>query len=170
MNRSKLLGAAVAVLLAAALVVTGRHLDLDGGVGRRPGATTVTISTRAPVRIAGKVECPPDWPVLATADHHSYPAGHPGRPRAGVSVVGCYQTAEQAGGAGYAPAPPPPGILEIGGVYLVPPARPSGTAAGEWPTGSASRSPAQGCCRPRRRASRRRGCATVPCAAPRVGC
>jgi hypothetical protein len=104
-----------------------------------------------------------------TADHRSYPVGHPGRPRVGVSAVGCYQTAEQAGGAGYAAAPPPPGVLEIGGVSLLP----TGEAfrhRRRRAAGSASRSPAQGCCRPRRRASRRRGCATVTCAAPRAGC
>jgi hypothetical protein len=123
-SRPKLVGVAVAVVLAAALVATGRLLDLEGGAGRGPagaaGATTITISTRAPDRIGGKVECPPDWPVLATADHRSYPAGHPTRPPASVRAVGCYQTAELAAGAGYAPAPPPAGVLEIGGVYLVP--------------------------------------------------
>jgi hypothetical protein len=67
------------------------------------------------------VECPAGWPVLATSDHRSWPAGHPAQPAAGnATVVACYRTAAQAADAGYPPAPPPPGVLEVAGVYLAP--------------------------------------------------
>jgi hypothetical protein len=40
-----------------------------------------------------------------------------------VAPVACYRTAAQAAGAGYAPAPLPPGAVEVGGVYLSPTSR-----------------------------------------------
>jgi hypothetical protein len=119
--RSKLLGAAVAVLLAAALVVTGRVLDLDGGAGRRPattGATRITVSTRAPTRVGGKAECPPDWPVLATFDHLSYRlSAQAARGRPGGRLLPDRRAGRPLRLRAH---PPPPGVLEVGGVYLLP--------------------------------------------------
>ena len=120
----KALGVVAAAVLLAALVLTGQVLDGDGGGGlpARP-ARSVTANTTAPYQIGGTVDCPPGWPVLAMSDHASYPAGHPTRPPAGARPVACYQSAAQANGAGYPPAPLPPGALEVGGVYLTPPSR-----------------------------------------------
>jgi hypothetical protein len=120
----KALGVVAAAVLIAALVLTGRWLHRDGGGGppARP-ARSVTANTQAPYRIGGKVDCPPAWPVRAMSNHASYPAGHPARPPPDATPVACYQTAAQAASAGYAPAPLPAGVLEVGGVYLTPPSR-----------------------------------------------
>jgi hypothetical protein len=121
----KTLGVVAAAVLLAALVLTGRVLG--DGSGRPPAspssARRATISSQAPYRIGGKLDCPPAWPVLATSNHASYPAGHPARPPPSATAVACYQTAAKAAGAGYAPAPLPAGVVEVGGVYLTPPSR-----------------------------------------------
>jgi hypothetical protein len=112
------LGVAAAAVLILALVVTGRSLRGDG---TRPSAPPARpAATDAPYRIGGRVTCPLAHPVLATADGRSYPPGHPARPPRNADPVACYGTAAQAAAAGYAPAPPPAGVLELGGVYLVP--------------------------------------------------
>jgi hypothetical protein len=121
----RMLGGLAATVLAAALVLTG--LVLPGGSSDpRPAASptrTTSISTQAPYRLAGKIECPPAWPVLAMSNHTSYPAGHPNKPPATATPVACYQTTAKAARAGYAPAPLPAGALEAGGVYLTPTSR-----------------------------------------------
>lgn len=120
----KALGLVAAVVLLAALVLTGRWLEGAGGGGPPArSARTVTANTQAPDRIGGQVDCPPAWPVLAMSNHASYPAGHPTQPPPDATPVACYQTGAQAANAGYAPAPPPAGVLEVGGVYLIPPSR-----------------------------------------------
>ena len=118
------LGGSAATVLVAALVLTG--LVLHGGSNRRPAASptpTESVITQAPYRLGGRVECPPDWPVLAMSDHTSYPAGHPAKPLATATAVACYQTTAKAASAGYTPAPLPAGALEVGGVYLTPTSR-----------------------------------------------
>jgi hypothetical protein len=108
---------AVAVLVVA-LVVTGRSLS---GRGTRPSAQPPpTAAADAPYRIGDRVTCPLAHPVLATADGHSYPPGHPARPPRDADPVACYETAEDAATAGYTRAPLPAGALELGGVYLLP--------------------------------------------------
>jgi hypothetical protein len=112
------------MVLVAALVLTG--LVLHGGSNRRPAASptqTESVITQAPYRLGGRVECPPDWPVLAMSNHTSYPAGHPAKLPAAATAVACYQTTAKAASAGYAPAPLPAGALEVGGVYLTPTSR-----------------------------------------------
>jgi hypothetical protein len=121
-SRPNTLAVVAVVLFVAILILTGRWLNRGGG-GRLPAASsaaTGTAGTQAPARIGTRTKCPPRWPVLAASNHTSYPPGHPGKPPAGVTAVACYQTAIQAASAGYAPAPPPAGVLEVGGVYLVP--------------------------------------------------
>jgi hypothetical protein len=117
-----MLGGVAAVVLVAALALT--RLVLHGGsTDSRPAASptrTTTISTQAPYRLGGKVECPPAWPVLAMSDHTSYPAGHPVTPPATATAVACYQTTAKAASGGYTPAPLPAGVLEVDGVYLTP--------------------------------------------------
>jgi hypothetical protein len=119
----RLLGGLAATVLAAALVLTA--LVLPGGGDPRPATSPMptSISTQAPYRLGGSVECPPAWPVLAVSNHTSYPAGHPATPPATATPVACYQTPAKAAGAGYAPAPLPAGALEVGGVYLTPTSR-----------------------------------------------
>jgi len=117
-NGLQALGVAAAAVLVLALVVTGRSLRGDG---TRPSAQPARpAAADAPYRIGERVTCPLAHPVLATADGRSYPPGHPARPPRDADPVACYQTAAQATAAGYAPAPPPAGVLELGGVYLVP--------------------------------------------------
>jgi len=111
------LGVAAAVLVLA-LVVTGR--SLRGGETRPSAQPARPAAADAPYRIGDRVTCPLAHPVLATADGRSYPPGHPARPPRDADPVACYQTAAQATAAGYAPAPLPAGVLELGGVYLVP--------------------------------------------------
>ena len=69
-----------------------------------------------------------------------------------------------------APTPPPPGVLEVGGVYLLPTGKGFRDCCLRMADRLGFAVPAWSCCRPRPRASRRRGCATVPCCAPLGGC
>jgi len=109
---------AVAAALVAALVVVGRSLD---GRGTRPSAQQASTSTTAaPYRIGGRAVCPLARPVLATSDGRSYPPGHPARPARDAVPMACYDTVAQAAAAGYARAPLPVGVVELGGVYLLP--------------------------------------------------
>jgi hypothetical protein len=117
----KLLAVAAAVVLLVALLVTGRWLSGNGT--RLATQPTPTAAADAPYRIGERVACPLGRPVLATSDGRSYPPGHPARPPRGADPVACYGTAAQATAAGYAPAPLPAGVLEFGGVYLVPTSR-----------------------------------------------
>jgi hypothetical protein len=117
-GRPRVLGVVAIALLVAALVVGGRVLNLDRPSPASPPASSAA-GTRAPLRVGGTVECPLGWPVLAVANHTSYPPGHPGEPRQAAPVA-CYRTAAQAAGAGYPPAPLPTGAVEVGGVYLSP--------------------------------------------------
>jgi hypothetical protein len=116
-RRQRALGVGAAVLLLATLVVTGRLLN---GTPSGPAPAPARTDLAAPYRLGDSLRCPLGHPVLAMANHHSYPPGHPAAPPAGAAAVACYQTAEQATADGYPPAPLPPGALEIGGVYLVP--------------------------------------------------
>jgi hypothetical protein len=121
----KALAVLAAAVLIVVLVLTGRVLG--EGSGRLPAgsssAQSATVSSQAPSRVGGKLDCPPAWPVLAMSNHASYPAGHPARPPPGATPVACYQTTAKAASAGYAPAPLPAGVVEVGGVYLAPPSR-----------------------------------------------
>ena len=113
-----MLGVVVAAVLLVALVVVGRSLS---GRETRPSASSAsTGAAAAPYRIGGRVVCPLARPVLATTDGHSYPPGHPARPPRDAHPVACYDTAAQAAAAGYARAALPAGVLELGGVYLLP--------------------------------------------------
>jgi hypothetical protein len=116
----KALAVAAAAVLVVALVVTGRLLS---GNGTRPSTQpTATSAADAPYRVGDRIVCPLGRPVLATSNGRSYPPGHPASssPPPDADPVACYQTAAQAAAAGYAPAPLPAGVLELGGVYLLP--------------------------------------------------
>jgi hypothetical protein len=122
---STMLGGVATVVLVAALAVMG--LVLHGSSNPRPAAsptrTTTISSIKAPYRLGGTVQCPPDWPVLAMSNHTSYPVGHPATPPATATALACYQTTAKAATAGYAPASLPAGALEVDGVYLTPTSR-----------------------------------------------
>ncbi|HEX6678814.1 MAG TPA: hypothetical protein VF486_27825 [Actinomycetes bacterium] len=122
-GRPGALGVVAAAVLVAALVVTGRGLDVRGGARHPPAAASPVPGTADTTQAPSRLGCPALWPVLATSDHASYPAGHPSRPPPGARAVACYQTSAQAAGAGYAEAPLPDGAMEVGGVYLVPTGR-----------------------------------------------
>jgi hypothetical protein len=117
-----LFGVLAAGVLLAALVVTGRsqHLAADRQPAR-PSAAPAADTT--PVSLGTIWACPSLAPVPAFADHHSYPPGHPAAPPSGTRPAACYPTAVEAAAAGYPPAPPPAGTLEVGGVYLTPTGR-----------------------------------------------
>jgi hypothetical protein len=115
----------IAAGLLAALLLAGctGHARRQPAAGPRTDDTlggAGTVEGRAPVRVGGRIECPPGRPVLATSDHRSYPPGHPGTPSPTANAVACYRTAAQAAEAGYQPAPLPPGATEVAGVYLAP--------------------------------------------------
>jgi hypothetical protein len=112
------LGVLAAALLLVALVITGRSQD---PAGRPPSPSAgPTAAADAPYRLDGSYGCPLGRPVLAMADGHSYPPGHPARPPQHARAVACYQTPQEAAAAGYPSAPLPAGALVIGGVYLTP--------------------------------------------------
>jgi hypothetical protein len=114
----RLVGLIAAVLLVAALIITGR---VQSGAERQPPAPPDrTDAAAAPYRIGSSFRCPLGRPVLAMSSGNSYPPGHPARPLQGTTAVACYQTVEQASTAGYLPAPLPAGTDEVFGVYLVP--------------------------------------------------
>jgi hypothetical protein len=104
------LGLVAAAVLVVALVVTGRSLSGRWTQSSAPPPATVAD---APLRVGERTFCPARRPVLATSDGRSYPPGHPARPRRDADPIACYRT------AGYAPAPLPPGVLHLDGVYLV---------------------------------------------------
>jgi hypothetical protein len=109
-------------VLITALVITGRsqHLAPD-----RPQATPAVVAApgTTPVSLGPIWRCPVPAPVPAVADHYSYPPGHPAAPPSRTRPAACYPTTAQAAAAGYPPAPPPAGSLEVGGVYLTPTGR-----------------------------------------------
>jgi hypothetical protein len=110
-----LLGVLVAGALLSALLVAGRWQDR---APEQPAARPT--AAQAPVSLGPTWTCPLGAPVAGFADRRSYPPGHPAAPPPTVRPVACYQTAAQATAAGYPPAAPPKGTLEVGGVYLVP--------------------------------------------------
>jgi hypothetical protein len=115
----RVLGVVAAAGLVVALVVTGRAMSgLRTGPSLRP---TVTTSSAAdvPYRIGERLVCPLRRPVLVTSDGRSYPPGHPVRPPPDAAPVACYETVAAAAAAGHALAPLPPGVMDLGGVYLV---------------------------------------------------
>lgn len=118
-----LFGVLAAGVLVTALVTTGRfqHLTPD-----RPRARPAVVAApgTTPVSLGTIWRCPSPAPVPAFADHHSYPPGHPAAPPSDTRPAACYPTTAQAAAAGYPPAPPPAGSLEVGGVYL--------TSTGRW--------------------------------------
>jgi hypothetical protein len=118
-----LFGVLAAGALIAALVITGRtqHLAPDRQAAR---PAPVPAADTTPVSLGAIWTCPLLAPVPAFADHHSYPPGHPAAPPSGTRPAACYPTTVQAAAAGYPPAPPPAGTLEVGGVYLTPPGAP----------------------------------------------
>jgi hypothetical protein len=80
----------------------------------------VSAADTTPVSLGAIWACPLLAPVPVFADQHSYPPGHPGAPPSGTRPAACYPTTAKAAAAGYPPAPPPAGTLEVGGVYLTP--------------------------------------------------
>jgi len=107
-SNPRVLGVVTAAVLITALLITSRSLNSGGArAPSAPSAGSRPANSQAPYRISGKVQCPPDWPVLAMSNHTSYPAGHPAKPPATAVPVACYQTATTAARAGYRPAPLP---------------------------------------------------------------
>ena len=115
-------GVLAAGVLITAIVITGRfqHLAPD-----RPQAKPAVVAApgTTPVSLGAIWRCPLAAPVPAFADLHSYPPGHPAAPPSRTRPAACYPTTAQAAAAGYPPAPPPAGSLEVSGVYLTPTGR-----------------------------------------------
>src|SRR5215211_659303 len=118
-----LLGVLAAGVLIAALVVTGRSQHLAAERPPARPAAVVPAGDTTPVSLGAIWACPLLAPVPAFADHRSYPPGHPAAPPSGTRPAACYPTTARAAAAGYPPAPPPAGTLEVGGVYLTPTGR-----------------------------------------------
>ena len=117
-----LFGVLAAGVLITPLVITGRsqHLTPD-----RPQASPAVVPApgTTPVSLGAIWRCPLPAPVPGFTDHHSYPPGHPAAPPSRTRPAACYPTTAQAAAAGYPPAPPPAGSLEVSGVYLTPTGR-----------------------------------------------
>ena len=117
-----LFGVLAAGVLVTTLVITGRsqHLTPD----RPPAMPAVVAAPGPPPRRRGPLGAgPAPGPGAAFADHHSYPPGHPAAPPSRTRPAACYPSTAQAAAAGYPPAPPPAGSLEVSGVYLIPTGR-----------------------------------------------
>jgi hypothetical protein len=114
----RLVGLVAAVLLVAALVITGRVQSW--APPPPPAPPDRTDAAAAPYRIGSSFRCPLARPVLVMSSGHSYPPGHPAPALQGATAVACYQSVEQASTAGYLQAPLPAGTDELFGVYLVP--------------------------------------------------
>jgi hypothetical protein len=114
-----MVGVLAAGVLITALVIAGRS---QSGAPGRPLAQPPMSPTAAgvPLSLGPTWSCPLATPVPGFADRHSYPPGHPAAPPRSLRPVACYQDSVQATAAGYPPAPPPAGTLEVGGVYLTP--------------------------------------------------
>jgi hypothetical protein len=118
-----LLGVLAAGGLVAALVVTGRSQQLAAEGPPARSAAVVPAADTTPVSLGAIWACPLLTPVPAFGDHRSYPPGHPAAPPSQTRPAACYSTTARAAAAGYPPAPPPAGTLEVGGVYLTPTGR-----------------------------------------------
>jgi hypothetical protein len=114
----RLVGLMAAVLLVAALIITGRVQSW--APPRPPAPSERTDAGAGPYRIGSSFRCPLARPVLAMSSGHSYPPGHPARPLRAATAVACYRNLDEASAAGYLPAPLPAGTDELFGVYLVP--------------------------------------------------
>ena len=77
----RLVGLIAAVLLVAALVLTGRVQSW--APPRPPAPPERTDAAAAPYRINSSFRCPLGRPVLAMSSGNSYPPGHPARPLQG---------------------------------------------------------------------------------------
>jgi hypothetical protein len=112
-------GVLAAGVLVTALVIAGRSLSGASGhpAARPPSAPTAAV---VPLSLGPTWSCPLAAPVPGFVDRRSYPPGHPAAPPRSLRPVACYQDSVQATAAGYPPAPPPPGTLEAGGIYLTP--------------------------------------------------
>jgi hypothetical protein len=158
------LGVIVAGVLVIALVIASRWQPPGRPATRPLGPAAAAV----PLSLGPTWACPLGAPVPRFADHRSYPPGHPAAPPRTLRPVACYQTTMLATAAGYPPAPPPAGTLEVGGVYLTPPASGCIADASRPRTAWASRFLAPRCCRPCRLVRCRRPPATSGSAARRV--
>ena len=71
-------------------------------------------------RVDGIYICP-TGAAVAGYGHTFYPTNYPTPPPRSVRPGRCFTSTRQAAAAGYALAKPPPGGIEVSGVYLVPP-------------------------------------------------
>lgn len=95
-----------------------------GGEGTgtdRPSRAPPGPSGREPLTTASSFLCPPGWPYSAYKGRANsyFPPNHPVIPSRVVRPDRCYSTPIEAETAGYMLAPPPPGGLDVDGVYLV---------------------------------------------------
>jgi hypothetical protein len=106
-----------AVVLAAA---GGAYVWTNRPAGR-PTTTNTNFSVVDPAQSGGLWHCAyPEQLRGYLPDRLYYLAGYPDPPPASRRPAKCFATAELAERHGYRLAPPPAGVLEVDGVYLVP--------------------------------------------------
>ena len=119
-------GAAVLVVavVAGGVYAVRRERRLSIETGDTPitavSEAEVEVVATAPLQAGDLWYCPSSHPVRVHEDGRYYPQEYP---RSGSHIArpaNCYEDAERAEEAGYELAPPPPGAVIAGGVYLVP--------------------------------------------------
>ena len=125
-----------AVLLVVALVAGGVYaarrerrlsIETDGApiIGR---SEAVEVVATAPLQAGDRWYCPSTHPVRVYEDGLYYPPEYPQRGRHIARPDSCFEDPDRAEEGGYRLAPPPPGAVIAGGIYLLPTVAPTSQA------------------------------------------
>ena len=128
-------GIVVVIAVVAGGVYAARRerrlsIETDGApiVG---SSEAVEVVATAPLQAGDLWYCPSTHPVRVYEDGLYYPEEYPQRGRHIARPANCYEDPERAEDEGYTLAPPPPGAVIAGGVYVVPAVAPTTQACAE---------------------------------------
>lgn len=121
------------VLLTLVLVASGAYalrreqrLSVESDDAPIVGVSeTVEVIATPPLRAGDLWYCPSTHPVRVYDDGRYYPQEYPQTGRVIARPDNCFEDTERAEEGGYELAPPPPGAVIAGGVYLVPTVQPT---------------------------------------------
>ena len=124
------------VLLVLALVAGGvyalrreRRLSIETDDTPIVGVSeAVEVVATAPLQAGDRWYCPTTHPVRVYEDGLYYPIEYPQGRRHIARPANCFEDPQRAQEGGYRLAPPPPGAVIAGGVYLMPTVAPSSQA------------------------------------------
>lgn len=128
-----------AIVLVVALVAGGvytarreRRLSIETDGAPIVGVSeAVEVVARAPLQAGDLWYCPTTHPVRVYQDGLYYPAEYPHRGRHIGRPDRCFEDPERAEEDGYRLAPPPPGAVIAGGIYVVPAVAPTTLACAD---------------------------------------